>query len=362
MEEARVRAGEAHAALPPGVSIMAVSEPDQATDGQMAERPGRGADAMPKRGAGWRSALLTVAVAAVALAVLASCASARAVTPPGRAPGTAVVVASFNFPESELLAAIYALALMHAGIPAHLKFDLGPRELVQPALAEGMVDVVPEYLGSALASLEPVVDVATSDPVAVRRELVRALARRHVQVLQPAAAQDQDGLVVTGATATRLRLRTVSDLGPLAPQMVLGGAPECAQRPYCLPGLRRVYGLEFTRFVPLDTEQERIDALGQGVVDVVVTGTTGGYLANGDLVLLADDRQLQPAGNIVPVVHAGAVARYGARLTDALDAVSARLTTNDLIFLNWRITVAGKNVLAEARAWLERQGILPEPG
>ncbi len=321
---------------------------------------------MPKWGAGWRRALLTVAAAAVALVALvalASCASAgAAATPPGRAPGTAVVVASFNFPESELLAAIYALALMQAGIPARLQLGLGPRELVRHALAQGVVDMVPEYLGTALTSLEPGADVATSDPVAVRRELARALARWHVQVLQPAAAQDQDGLVVTGATAARLRLRTVSDLGLLAPQMVLGGAPECPQRPSCLPGLRRVYGLEFARFVPLDTEQERIDAIGQGVVDVVVTGTAGGYLASGDLVLLADDRQLQPVGNIVPVVHADAVERYGARLAGALDAVSARLTTSDLIYLNRRITVAGQNTLAEARAWLERQGILPEPG
>ena len=321
---------------------------------------------MPKWGAGWRRALLTVAAAAVALvalAVLASCASAgAAATPPGRAPGTAVVVASFNFPESEVLAAIYALALMQAGIPARLQLGLGPRELVRHALAQGVVDMVPEYLGTALTSLEPGADVATSDPVAVRRELARALARWHVQVLQPAAAQDQDGLVVTGATAARLQLRTVSDLGPLAPQMVLGGAPECPQRPSCLPGLRRVYGLEFARFVPLDTEQERIDAIGQGVVDVVVTGTAGGYLAGGDLVLLADDRQLQPVGNIVPVVHADAVERYGARLAGTLDAVSARLTTSDLIYLNRRITVAGQNTLAEARAWLERQGILPEPG
>ena len=318
---------------------------------------------MPGRCARWRGALLTVAATAVALTVLAFCAfGGTAAASPGRAPGTAVVVASFNFPESELLAAIYALALMQAGIPARLQLGLGPRELVQPALAQGLVDLVPEYLGTALTSLEPGTGVAMSDPVAVRHELERAMARWHVQVLQPAAAQDQDGLVVTSAMAARLRLRTVSDLGPLAPQMVLGGAPECTQRLSCLPGLRRVYGLEFARFVPLATEQERIDALGQGVVDVVVTGTAGGYLADGDLVLLADDRQLQPAGNIVPVIHAGAVERYGARLADALDAVSARLTTSDLIYLNRRITVAGQNVLAEARAWLERQGILPEPG
>jgi len=290
-----------------------------------------------------------------------------AVPPPGRAPGTAIVVASFNFPESKLLAAIYALALMQAGIPARLQLGLGPRELVLPALARGLVDVVPEYLGSALASLEPpagvaVSGVAVSDPAAVRQELVRALSGWPVQVLQPAAAQDQDGLVVTGATAARLGLRTISDLGPFAPQMVLGGAPEYPRRPSGLPGLCRVYGLQFAGFAPLDTERERVEALGHGAADVVVTGTASGYLTNEDLVLLADDGQLQPAGNIVPVVHADAVARYGARLASALDAVSARLTTSDLIHLNRQITLPGHNVLAEARAWLEHQRILPQTG
>jgi osmoprotectant transport system substrate-binding protein len=251
---------------------------------------------------------------------------------------------------------------MQAGIPARLQLGLGPRELVLPALAQGVVDVVPEYLGTALASLQLPAGVAVSGPTAMRRELVRALADWPVQVLQPAAAQDQDGLVVTRATADRLCLRTVSDLGLFAPRMVLGGPPEYPRRPCGLPGLRRVYGLEFARFAPLDTGQERVEALGHGAADVVVTGTTSGYLTSGDLVLLADDRRLQPAGHIVPVVHAGAAARYGPRLATALDAVSARLTTSDLTDLNRQITLASRGVLAEARAWLERQHILPQPG
>jgi osmoprotectant transport system substrate-binding protein len=313
------------------------------------------------QGARWRRGLLVVTAAAVALTALAFWpAAGSAAALPGHAPGTALVVGSFNFPESELLAAVYALALMQAGIPARLQLGLGSRERVQSALAAGIVDVVPEYLGAALASLEPAAAAAaTSDPVAVRRELARALAPWQVRVLRPAAAQNQDALAVTRATAAQLRLRTVSDLGPLAPQMVLAGAPECPQRPSCLPGLRRVYGLQFARFVPLATEQERIDVLRQGAADVVVTGTTGGHLASGDLVLLADDRQLQPPGNVVPVVRAIAIARYPTRLVGALDAVSARLTTADLAVLNRRITAAGTTVLAEARAWLEQQGILP---
>ena len=315
---------------------------------------------MVMRGMWWRQALQAAAAALGLLACGVTCAQAAA--PPARAPGTAIVVASFNFPDSDLLAATYALALLQAGIPARLQPGLGPRELMRPALACGRVDVVPEYLGAALAGLGPAAGVAMSDPVAVRRELARALAGQDVRVLQPAPAQNQDGLMVTRAMAARLRLRTISDLGPFAPRMVLGGAPECPQRPYGLPGLRRVYGLQFPAFVPLATERERAGALGRGAVDVTVSDTTSGHLTDGDLVLLADDRQLQPAGNIVPVVRAAAAARYGVRLTSALDTVSARLTTSDLIFLNSRITVDGQTALAEARAWLERQGILPGPG
>jgi osmoprotectant transport system substrate-binding protein len=341
--------------------------------GVLADEPGAGlppaaageTDAMPRQDSRWRWGPVAVAATVVALTMLGVLAFAfggPAAAPPGRAPGTAVVVASFNFPESELLAAIYALALMQAGIPARLQHGLGPRELVLPALAQGVVDVVPEYLGAALASLQPPADVAMSGPAAVRRELARALAGWPVQVLRPAPAQDQDGLVVTRATAARLCLRTVSDLGQCAPRMVLGGPPEYSRRPSGLPGLRQVYGLEFARFTPLDTGHERVDALRHGTADVVVMGTASGYLTSGDLVLLADDRQLQPAGHIVPVVHAGAAARYGARLATALDAVSARLTTSDLINLNRQITIPGHTVLGEARAWLERQHILPQPG
>ena len=298
------------------------------------------------------------------LTLLAACQPGAA--PAGRggggSHGGAVVVASFNFPESELLAAIYGLAIRHAGIPVQLRLDLGPRELVQPALEQGLVDVVPEYLGTALSSLEPRPGVPVSDPAAVRAALIRALARWHVQVMTPAAAQDQNGVVVTAATARRLGLRTVSDLRRAASRLVLGGAPECPDRPYCLPGLRKVYGLGFAGFVPFDTEPQRVTALREGVVDVAVLDTTDGNLATGDLVLLSDDRHLQPAENVVPVITGSAMARYGKRLAGAVNAVSVQLTSKELLFLDWRVEVAGADVLAEARGWLERHGILPRPG
>ena len=95
------------------------------------------------------------------------------------------------------------------------------------------------------------------------------------------------------------------------------------------------------------------------MANVAILFTTDGNLATGDLVLLPDDRGLQPAENVVPVISAIMVRRYGNRLIDAVNAVSARLTSDGLTFLNWRIEAAGKNILAEARGWLERHRIVP---
>ena len=307
-----------------------------------------------------RSAVLAVC----SLALLASCQAGQDRAAPGPADRVAgpVVVASFNFPESELLAAIYGLAIRHAGIPVRFQLGLGPRELVQPALEQGLADVVPEYLGTALTSLEAHPGVPMTDPPAVRAALARALARWHVRVMTPAAAQDQNGIAVTAATARRLGLSKVSDLRRAAGKLTLGGSPECPDRPYCLPGLRQAYGLGFAGFLSFNTEQQRVTALRDGVVGAAVLDTTDGNLAAGDLVLLSDDRHLQPAENVVPVITERAMARYGSRLAGPVNAVSAQLTSQALLFMDWRVEVAGADVMTEARGWLVRHGILPRPG
>ena len=304
------------------------------------------------------------ALAACALVLLASCQAGPDRAAPGRADRAArpVVVASFNFPESELLAAIYGLAIQHAGIPVRFQLGLGPRELVQPALEQGLADVVPEYLGTALTSLEAHPAVPMADPSAIRAALARALARWHVRVMAPAAAQDQNGIAVTAATARRLGLHQVSDLRRAAGRLTLGGSPECPDRPYCLPGLRQAYGLDFAGFLPFSTEQQRVTALRDGVVGAAVLDTTDGNLAVGDLVLLSDDRHLQPAENVVPVITERGMARYGSQLADAVNAVSTQLTSQALLYMHWRVEVAGAGVMTEAHGWLERHGILPRPG
>jgi osmoprotectant transport system substrate-binding protein len=273
-----------------------------------------------------------------------------------------VVVASFNFPESELLAELAAQILAAHGVPVRRELDLGPREVVLPTLQQGLVDVVPEYVGSATAALVPRTSSDPRDAHAMRAALARALAPWHAEPLALAPAANVNGVVVTRETARRFRLKSISDLASIAPSLTIGGPPECPTRPYCLAGLHDVYGLNFKGFVPLAGETLVRRALQDRVVDVGIMFTTDGDLAQREFVLLDDDRRLQPADNIVPIVRDDAVSRYGAGVAEALDAVSTRLTTPMLRFLNWRVTVEGNSPAAEARGWLVRQGLVTLDG
>lgn len=270
----------------------------------------------------------------------------------------AVTVASFNFSESTLLAELYAQALEHVGLPVVREFGVGPRELMQPALEQGLVDVVPEYLGSALAYFDPGAAVASLDAPAIHKRLVDTLGRSGVEVLAPAPAQNQNGFAVTAATAERYGLRTLSDLVPVAGELAFGGPPECRERRLCLVGLETLYGLQFAEFVALDSGGRRTRAaLTEGQVDVALLFTTDGHLASEEFALLADDRALQPAENVVPVVRRQTVERYGDRLVDRLDEVSAALTTDDLARLNRRVDIDGEEPAAVVAAWLREKNL-----
>ncbi|HWH35365.1 MAG TPA: ABC transporter substrate-binding protein [Acidimicrobiales bacterium] len=299
-------------------------------------------------------------MALVAL-VAGACTPARpgAGATPGRQDDS-VVVASFNFSESEVLAEIFAQALATAGVPATHQRQVGPRELMEPALEQGLVDVVPEYLGSALAYLDPASAGAGFDTEASRRRLADALAGRGVTVLAPAPAQNQNGVAVTPATAELHGLSTVSDLAPVAAGLVFAGPPECRDRPFCLPGLRQTYGLEFQRFLVLDSggRQTRA-ALDSGDADVGLLFTTDGHVAEGEFVLLEDDRSLQPPENIVPLVRQAVLERWGEVVRTRLEAVTSILTTEALAALNAQTGIEGEDPAVVAGRWLVEGGLVP---
>jgi osmoprotectant transport system substrate-binding protein len=304
----------------------------------------------------------------VLAAVCCACTSASGSGPAGHAgeagrPGAVITVGSFDFPESVLLADLYAGALEANGFPARVLPDLGPRELVDPALMSGLVQVVPEYSGSALEFISVGRLSATSDAAATSRALAEQVAGRGLVAGRPSAAQDGNVIVVTAATAARYGLRSIADLARAAPRLAFGGPPECPERAYCMLGLRQVYGLRFRVFVPLDAGGPlTLQALEAGDVGVALLFSTDPAITADHLVVLADDRGLQPAENIVPLVRRDVVARYGPRLLAVLNTVSARLTTGSLRALDARVELHGADPHLVAGTWLRMQGLAPMGG
>ncbi len=309
-----------------------------------------------------RRSLVGAACLALVLACAACTAPAGTTGTPGPGPpgpaAAVITVGSFDFPESILLAYLYAGALAARGYPVRVLPDLGSRELVEPALMTGLVQLVPEYTGSALEFVSLGQARATASVTATAATLAGWMAARGIVTARSAPAQDTNAIVVTAATAARYRLRTISDLAGPAPGLVFGGPPECAERQDCVPGLRRVYGLRFGGFAALDAGGPLTrQALVSGDIGVALLFTTDPAIVADHLVELADNRGLQPAENVVPVLRRATADRYGAGLLAALDAVSARLSTAALTALDGQVELAGGDPRAVAGRWLREQGL-----
>ena len=271
----------------------------------------------------------------------------------------AITIASFDFPESELLAEIYAHALEAKGFRVKRALNLGPRELVEPALERGLVEFVPEYLGTAVQFLHPQSNQVSATVDATRQKLAEAFRGRGVDVLASAEAEDANALAVTAQTSAKYRLSTISDLLSVAARLVIGGPPECPSRPLCLVGLESKYHLKFKRFEPLDASGPlTAEGLASGQIDVAVLFTTDGNIPSRGFVVLEDDLGLQPAENVTPVVREEVVARYGQRFTDVVDAVSAKLTIEGLREMNRLMTLGSRTPRRVALEWLRARGLI----
>jgi osmoprotectant transport system substrate-binding protein len=290
-------------------------------------------------------------LAAVLLLTLAVCGCGGTSADPGPAAEDVVRVASYDFPENQTLAEVYAEGLRRAGLAVSVEHGIGTREVVLPAVEQGVVDVVVDYLGTASEFLQPGAGSRSADPAVLRDELARDLAPRGMTVTAAAAAEDQNGFVVLTDLAEQHGMTTLSQLAAVAPGLVFGGPPECADRHFCLPGLREVYGLEFAAVRSMPSRAATVEALLTGQVDVGMLETTDAHLLDASLLLLRDDRSLQPRENVVPVVRTAVLERAGERLRTALDAVSAQLTTFDLIRLNRAVAIDGRTPAEAAAQW-----------
>ena len=275
--------------------------------------------------------------------------------PDGGGKGTIVVGVSGAFTENQLVAEMYAEVLEHAGYPVQREFDLRSREVSQSALESGQIDLKPEYLSSLLLYIDRSGE-HSNDPSVVAAQDAGALASSGISVLTPSPAQDQNEFVANAETAQRFGLTTMSSLAPVANQLTLGAPPECPQRPFCLEGLRDTYGILFWDFVPLDAGgPQTVEALKNNDVQVALLFSTDPSIEANGFVPLQDDKHLQDAENITPVIRTAVLDNEVQRL---LDGVSAALTTENVTALIGKVVLDGQQIPAVAKAFLQAKHLL----
>jgi osmoprotectant transport system substrate-binding protein len=263
-----------------------------------------------------------------------------------------VVVGSANFPENALLAEIYAGALTAKGVKVDKKLNIGSREVYIPALKDGSIDLIPEYTGVLAQYFNP--KASATDAAGVYAELKAALPST-MTVLDKSTAEDKDAVVVTKETAAKYGLKSIADLGPQAKNMTLGGPPEWKTRPTGVPGLKKFYNLDFKTFRPLDAGGPlSVQALKNGQVDAVNLFTTDPSIAANGFVVLDDPKSLFAAQNVVPLITK---AKVTSTISDALNAISAKLDTATLGELVKQVVVDKKDASAVAKEFLAKNNL-----
>lgn len=276
--------------------------------------------------------------------------------------GTAVVGGQ-NFTESAVLAAIYQQLLESEGYTVETKL-VTTRDVYLPELANGKVDIVPDYLAGLTDYLNteangPDADpVSSNDPDATLEALKPLAEAQGIAVLPPSDATDQNAFFVSEEFADENDLETLSDLAALGQPIKLGAPPDCEGRADCEGGLTEVYGLDITEIVPLDFGSAQVkDAVKNGEVQLGETGTTDGTLDDLGLELLEDDQGIQPAQNLTPAVNADFLAE-NPDLEDLFNELSSALTTEDLAEMNAAVDVERQKPEDVARGFLEDKGLL----
>ncbi|MFG2374030.1 ABC transporter substrate-binding protein [Streptomyces sp. NPDC048504] len=273
-----------------------------------------------------------------------------------------LTIGSAGFTESDLLAQMYALLLNQAGYKTSL-LTVANRELYEPALESGQIDVVPEYAATFADWLNaktngPDAPAVGSPDLTTTMKALRQLATpRGLTVLDPGKAVDQNAFAVTRSYARQHHLKSLSDLGASGLKVRLAAGDECVQRPYCEPGLKKTYGIDITAVDPkgVGTTQAK-SAVRNGRDQMVLTTTTDATLDQFGLVLLTDDKHLQNADYVVPVVNRSRAGSEG--VTKALGKLNDVLTTADLASMNQQVDSWRRLAQDVARTYLKDKGLL----
>ncbi|MFE1798927.1 MULTISPECIES: ABC transporter substrate-binding protein [unclassified Streptomyces] len=268
--------------------------------------------------------------------------------------GKAIVVGSANFPENQLLAEIYAQALEDKGLKVTRKFDIGAREVYYDQVVKGGITVFPEYNGALLSTAVDKKSTAT-DTEEINTEL-KAKLPKSVEILDSAAAEDKDSVTVTAETAAKYKLKSLADLKPVAKDLTIGAGSEFKTRTQGGVGLKDVYGVEFGKFQPLDAgaQSTLLKLLKDDKVQAANLYTTDPAIVEDKLVVLEDPKNLFSSQNVTPLVYKSAV---NDKAKSALNAISAKLTTEDLLDMMKKISNDKEDSADVAKEWLTSAGL-----
>jgi osmoprotectant transport system substrate-binding protein len=264
-----------------------------------------------------------------------------------------LTVGSDSFPEAQIVGEMYAQVLENAGYEVERQLNVDSREVRLPAMEKGDIDVAPEYLASLLSVLDPE-SAPSGDPAEVAEDLAPLVEEKNLQLLEYSDAIDTNAFVVSQETADEFGLATMSDLAEPSGELVLGAPAECPDRPFCIPGLKETYGIEFADFKSLEYGAATAQALAADAIDVALLFSTDPLIEQNGFVLLEDDQQLQAADYITPLVSAD----LDDEAIELLNAVSASLVTEEITALNARVGIEQEDAADVAKEYLEKKGLL----
>ena len=302
-----------------------------------------------------------VAIGLIAVVTIAACSSdKKATTSNSSASASAakpsITIGAQDFGESEILAEIYKQGLTAKGFTASTQKLGGFRDLEIKAFDGGTINFAPEYAASMLEFLNGKKGEATSDVSATVGKLKTQLDAKGLVALDATDAVDTNALVMTKAKADQLGIKSLSDLATKGADLKLGGPADCETNAFCIPGLKRVYNLDLSgKFQALETSAVA-PALDAGTIDIALLFSTDGRIAAKGYALLDDDKHMLAADNVVPVVKKDL--STNSDLAAAVNAISKKITTDELIKMNKRFDVDKEDAAVIAKDFLTQNGLI----
>jgi osmoprotectant transport system substrate-binding protein len=273
-------------------------------------------------------------------------------TTPSTLAGPGIKVRGQDFSESATIAQVYGQYLQAKGYDVEVLTPAGFRTEALAALRTGDVNLVVDYIGGVATAVAPDARV-TAEPDQVVSIIRGPLDSAGATVLAYSPAVDGDAFVVRGDSPA-IRISDVVNL-----DYVLGASPQCETRPQCYIGFTdpNVYGIKFKEYKKIDYGPQLGEALAAREVDAVMWSTTAPQIRERGFKILEDDKRLFPAQNIAPIVATSVNSAYGAKLAADLDALSATITTDDLLAWNVETDIKFRESDDVAAEWLKQKGL-----